>query len=282
MIIALGDDLVRKPAVAGQFYPGDAGRLKSEIASCFKSPIGPGSAEPPKSVRARSIVGAVAPHAGYVFSGPVAAHLYLKLWAQKAPETIVILGPNHTGYGAGAAVTSEDFQTPLGIVQTDKKMVGDLVDDLIIDDSSAHAYEHSLEVQVPFIQYIGWKSRIVPICLGLHDYESLVDVGRRIRGAIADRDDVLVLASSDMSHYVTAKVAKELDMKAIDCILALDSKKLYQTVLTNNITMCGFGPVISMIEAVKGTKATLLKYATSGDVQPMREVVGYASVAVEK
>jgi hypothetical protein len=278
----LGDALVRRAAVAGQFYAGNSGRLLSEISQCFKSPLGPGSAEPPESVGKRSVVGAVAPHAGYMFSGPVAAHLYRRLWEQEPPSTVVIIGPNHTGYGAGAAVTSEDFQTPLGLVEVDKKLVGDLVGDLIIDDPSAHAYEHSLEVQVPFLQYIGWKSMIAPICLALHDFESLVDVGRKIGSAIAGRDDVLVLASSDMSHYVPAKVAKLLDGKAIDCIVALDSKRLYQTVLSNNITMCGFGPVISMIEAVRGSKAKLLKYATSGDVQPMDEVVGYASIAVEK
>lgn len=276
-----GVALVRRPTVAGQFYERDAGRLRSEISRCFESPIGPGSAEPPKSIGKRTIIGAMAPHAGYTFSGPVAAHLYRRLWEQEPPATVVILGPNHTGYGAGAAVTSEDFQTPLGVAEVDQKLLADLVDDLIINDSTAHAYEHSLEVQVPFIQYIGWKSRILPICLGLHDYESLVDVGKKIREAIAGRDDVLVLASSDMSHYVSAKVAKELDGKAIDCILALDSKHLYQTILSKNITMCGFGPVISMIEAVKGSKATLLKYATSGDVQPMPDVVGYASITIE-
>ena len=256
--------------------------MLSEISQCFKSPLGPGSSEPPKSVGRRSIVGAMAPHAGYMFSGPVAAHLYRKLWEQEPPATVVIIGPNHTGYGAGAAVTSEDFQTPLGIVEIDKKLVGELVDDLIIDDPSAHAYEHSLEVQVPFIQYIGWKSRIAPICLGIHDYESLIEVGKKIRDAIDGRNDVLVLASSDMSHYIPAKVAQVLDGKAIDSIIALDPKRLYQTVMSNNITMCGFGPVISMMEAVKGSKAKLLKYATSGDVQPMDEVVGYASISVEK
>ena len=276
-----GVPLVRRPAVAGQFYERDAGRLTSEITRCFKSPLGPGSADPPKSIGKRTILGAMAPHAGYMFSGPVAAHLYRRLWGQQPPATVVIIGPNHTGYGAGAAVTAEDFQTPLGVAEIDQKLISDLVDDLIINDASAHAYEHSLEVQVPFLQYIGWKSRIVPICLALHDYESLIDVGKKLREAIGERDDVLVLASSDMSHYVSAKVAKELDGKAIDCILALDSKRLYQTILSKNITMCGFGPVISMIEAVKGSKATLLKYATSGDVQPMQDVVGYASITIE-
>jgi AmmeMemoRadiSam system protein B len=276
-----GVALVRRPTVAGKFYERDAGRLISEISSCFKSPIGPGSAEPPKSIGKRTVIGAMAPHAGYMFSGPVAAHLYRRLWEQEPPATVVILGPNHTGYGAGAAVTSEGFQTPLGVAEVDQRLLADIVDDLIINDPTAHAYEHSIEVQVPLIQYIGWKSRILPICLALHDYESLVEVGKKIREAIAGRDDVLVLASSDISHYVSAKVAKELDGKAIDCILKLDSKRLYQTIFSKNITMCGFGPVISMIEAVKGSKATLLKYATSGDVQPMPDVVGYASISIE-
>jgi MEMO1 family protein len=217
-----------------------------------------------------------------VFSGPVAAHLYRKLWEQEPPKTVVILGPNHRGYGAGVAVTSEAFDTPLGEVQVDGELIGDLVDDLIINDSEAHAYEHSLEVQIPFMQFIGWDPLIVPICVGAQDLETLMAVGEKLRKSISGRNDVLMIASSDMSHYVTAKVAKTLDTKAIDCVLAMDPKRLYETILKNNITMCGFAPTIIMMEALKGSKASLLKYATSGDVKPMQEVVGYASIALER
>lgn len=268
--------------MAGQFYPGDKAGLTAEITNCFKSPLGPGSIDPPKSLRKRSIIGAVSPHAGYVYSGPVAAHLYRKLWEQEKPSTVIILGPNHSGYGAGIAITAEDFQTPLGVVKTDGALVGELLGDLITEDPVAHAYEHSLEVQIPFLQYIGWNSMIVPICVGLTEYETLVEVGKKIHGAIEKRNDILVIASSDMSHYVPPKVAKELDAKAIDCILALSSRKLYDTIIQKNITMCGFAPTIVMMEAVKGSKATLLKYATSGDVHPMEEVVGYASIMIER
>lgn len=273
---------LREPAVAGQFYPGRKSELIEEITRCFKGPLGPGDSEPPKRIEKRTIVGAVAPHAGYVYSGQVAAHLYRKLWSQERPATVVILGPNHTGYGAGLAVTKEDFMTPLGVVRTDRELVSKLVDDGFTEDYVAHVYEHSIEVQLPFIQYIGWESTIVPICVGIHDYDELKDAGRKLGKAIQGRNDVLVIASSDMSHYVPARVAKELDGKAINAILSLDSKKLYETIFSNNITMCGFGPAIIMMEAVRGTKATLLKYATSGDVHPMRDVVGYASITIER
>ena len=275
-------NLVRRPAVAGQFYASDKSRLVQEIKRCFESPIGPGSSAPPTSVGARSIVGALSPHAGYVFSGPVAAHLFRALWGQEAPRTVIILGPNHTGYGAGVAVTSEEFQTPLGVVKTDGDLIGALADDLIMDDPEAHAFEHSLEVQIPFMQYIGWDPLIVPICVGVQEFDVLVKIGKRIRETISGRDDVLIIASSDMSHYVPAKKAKELDSKAIDCILAMDPRRLYETVLSKNITMCGFAPAIIMMEALKGSRARLLKYATSGDVQPMDEVVGYASISIER
>jgi len=276
------ENLVRRPAVAGQFYSAERSRLAVEIRKCFESPIGPGSSEPPKPMAKRSIVGALSPHAGYVFSGPVAAHLYAKLWAQEPPRTVVILGPNHTGYGAGVAITSEAFETPFGTVQVDGEMVADLVGDLIIDDPEAHAYEHSLEVQIPFMQYIGWNPLIVPICIGVQDFDVLVSIGGKLKKAMSGRKDVLVIASSDMSHYVPPKVAKSLDMKAIECIIAMDPKRLYETILANNITMCGFAPAIAMMESLKGSKAELLKYATSGDVRPMDEVVGYASIALER
>lgn len=273
---------MREPAVAGQFYPNGKSELIDEISQCFKSPLGPGDAESPKTVEKRTIIGAIAPHAGYVYSGPVAAHLYRKLWSQEMPSTIVVLGPNHTGYGAGLAITTEDFKTPLGVVKIDDELVARLIGDKFINDYVAHAYEHSIEVQLPFIQFLGWSSKLVPICVGIHEYDELRDAGRQLRKAIQGREDVLVIASSDMSHYVPAKVAKELDGKAINAILALDSEKLYDTIFSNNITMCGFGPTIMMMEAVEGSKATLLKYGTSGDVHPMRDVVGYASVIVER
>lgn len=282
-IILWGIELaLRKPAVAGHFYSGSRETLMAEVRRCFESPMGPGSSEPPQSVGKRTIFGALSPHAGYVFSGPVAAHVYRKLWEQKPPATVIILGPNHTGMGAGVAVATEDFETPFGVVEIDQELVKSLADDTIMPDMTAHAHEHSIEVQLPFMQYMGWSSKIVPISMALVDYDLAAIVGKKLRDAISDRDDVLVVASSDMSHYVPQKIAEELDGKAIDKMLKLDSRGLYNVVISKNITMCGLGPTISMIEAVRGSKATLLKYATSGDIQPMREVVGYAAVSIEK
>jgi hypothetical protein len=256
--------------------------LTSEIRKCFLSPIGPGSADPPASLSKRTIVGALSPHAGYVYSGPVASHLFRALWDQKPPKTVIILGPNHHGLGAGVAVTSEDFETPLGTVKADGELIAELVDDVITNDISAHVYEHSIEVQIPFMQFIGWKPLIVPICIGTQEYGDLTMVGKRIQKVISGRDDILIIASSDMSHYIPPAKAKELDMKAIDCILAMDQRKLYDTIITKNITMCGFAPAIVMMEALDGGKAKLLKYATSGDVRPMDEVVGYAAISIER
>ena len=274
--------MVRFPAVAGHFYPGDETSLMAEIVKCFESPLGPGGSGAPKSFNKRTIYGGLSPHAGYIYSGPVAAHLYRKLWEQEPPSTVIILAPNHTGFGATVAVSPEDFQTPLGIVKADEELIDQLLGDPITVDSSAHAHEHSIEVQLPFMQYLGWDIKIVPICMALQDYDTAVQVGKRINEAIAKRDDVLVIASSDMSHYVPEKIARDVDGLAIEQILSLDTRGLHKTVVSNNISMCGLAPVIGMMEAVKGSKATLLKYGTSGDVHPMRDVVGYAAVSIEK
>lgn len=279
------DILIRRPVVAGHFYSSEKEALNAEIMRCFKSPLGPGDHEPPKSIGDRSIFGALSPHAGYAFSGPIAAHLYRELWNQKPPGTVIIIGPNHTGLGAGVSVSDSDFETPLGVVKADKELISEISGDTIMLDQSAHMFEHSIEVQMPFMQYIGWDVKMVPICMALQDFDTAVRVGAEIGEAISGRDDVLVISSSDMSHYVPERQAKEHDRMAIDRILALDSKALYETVLSKNITMCGVGPTISMMEATKSSgvsKAKLLKYATSGDVQPMREVVGYASISLEK
>lgn len=273
---------MRRPAVAGHFYAGDKNRLLAELKRCFESPLGPGSSEPPSSVGDRSIIGAMSPHAGYMFSGPVAAHLYRRLWDQEPPSTVVILGPNHTGVGPSISLGKEDFQTPLGIAPLDEEIVGDLAGDFIVPDSSAHISEHSIEVQIPFMQFLGWNFKIVPICVGVLDFEAAAKLGKTIREAVKDRDDVLVIASSDMSHYVLEETAKEKDRKAIDKMLTLDSRGLFDTVISENISMCGMGPTVGMMEAIESSHASLLKYATSGDVQPMREVVGYAAVSFEK
>lgn len=272
--------MVRVPAVAGQFYEGGKERLIEEVEECFLHKLGPGKL-PELRKGDRKIKGAVVPHAGYVYSGPVAAHVYRALADDGFPETFVILGPNHTGHGSGVALTTHTFVTPLGDVPVDTELAKRIAQDVIDDDIAAHRYEHSIEVQLPFLQYIKKDIRFVPICMAIQDYRMAARVGEIIGKAIAGKD-VVVLASTDLSHYEARKIAERKDMAVIDAILKLDPKLVYNSVNKYDVSMCGYGPVIAMLTAVKGDKATLLKYATSGDVSPMPDVVGYAAIVVTR
>ncbi len=270
---------MRHPTVAGKFYPGREKDLREEIRNCFLSPFGPGSV-PELSTGERRIVGAVVPHAGYTFSGPIAAHVYAALVQDGFPETFVIIGPNHNAIGSAVALAAEDFVTPLGTCEIDKEMASDLERWFVIDPI-AHQYEHSIEVQLPFIQYFSGEVKILPISMALQDYETAKEAGSQLRDAIWDRD-VVVIASTDFSHYVAEAVAKKRDAEVIDQILRLNPKGVYDTVLRREVSMCGYGPVMMMLEAVRGREAQLLKYGTSGDVYPMKDVVGYGAIVVRK
>ena len=271
---------MRHPVVAGTFYADDARTLRNQLEQSFLGPLGPGRT-PKLGTGPRRVIGGVAPHAGYVFSGMVAAHLYARIADDGMPQTVVILGPNHTGRGSGLAVTMQDFETPLGVVKVDRDLAKAIRRDLVDEDEEAHRHEHSIEVQLPFLQYISPNFRFVPICMGFQDYEAAVSVGKTIRDATKGRD-VVVIASTDMSHYVSKETAKRKDGLALDAVKAMDAKRLFDVVRDEDISMCGYGPVMATITACAGGRATLLKYATSGDVQPMRDVVGYASVVIEK
>lgn len=271
---------MRYPAVAGQFYSSDPEKLRKQIENCYKSPIGPG--ELPKLQKGpRSIVGAVSPHAGFVYSGPVAAHVFLALAKDGFPETFIIIGPNHSGMGAMVSVTTEDFSMPTGVVQVDKDMANAICKGMISKDKTAHRLEHSLEVQLPFIQQISSNVKIVPVCMGMQDLDTAKEVGEVIGKEIQGKD-VVIIASTDFSHYVPQETAEKMDRLAIDRILELDPSGLIDVVSRKNISMCGYGPVTAMLIACQGSKSELLKYSTSGDISPMREVVGYAGMIVRK
>lgn len=270
--------MVRRAAVAGQFYANKAAALRSEVERCFLSPIGPGYVPKLNMSGERRIVGAMVPHAGLVYSGPVAAHVYAVLAEDGFPETFVIIGPNHHGVGKGVAVSDEDFETPMGISKVDQEIVSRLKG-VVEVDRSAHVHEHSLEVQLPFIQYIKPDTKIVAIAMGYQDPETAKEVARSVRKAIEGRD-VVVLASSDMSHYIPAKEAAWLDGKVLEKVKSLDPKGMYDEVLHNHVSMCGYGPVMAMLSAIDGKDGSILRYANSGDVHPMDTVVGYAAVAV--
>lgn len=279
---------MRPPVVAGQFYAGSRLSLVEQIEWCYTHTHGPGKV-PEVQAGPRRLVGLVSPHAGYVYSGPVAAHGFARMAQDGRPGSIIILGPNHTGYGSGVSImTSGKWGTPLGEVQVDKQL-GEAIgkkSDIIDVDKVAHAHEHSLEVQLPFLQHLfGDEFKIVPICMMLQDLRTSKEVGEAV-GEASIGKDVVVIASTDFTHYESQRLAVMKDRMAIDKILALDPDGLVQTVEEEAITMCGYGPVSAMLHAAKklgAKKAELLKYATSGETAgPMPQVVGYGSIAVSR
>ncbi len=264
---------MRIPAVAGQFYPHSKKDLNLQISRCF--------ADLPQSERA--VLGAVVPHAGYMYSGNTAAHVYSVL---PEADTFVLLGPNHTGYGSPVAVSGETWSTPLGEVRSDSEFIKQLPKKIIDIDDTAHRYEHSIEVQLPFLQYRFREFSIVPICMGMQDEETALDVGAELAEAIRRvHRKVVIIASSDFTHYEPAKIARQNDAYYIDSILSLDISGFYSRLHERNASVCGYGAIAAMLEASKklGAKAaTLLKYSTSGDVTgDPSSVVGYAGIIVE-
>ena len=198
----------------------------------------------------RNIVGLICPHAGYVYSGPVAAHAFYELAIDGKPDTVVLLGPNHTGYGSALALMREGiWRTPLGDVEVDSGLADAILHETsIVDvDETAHRYEHSIEVQLPFLQFLyGNTFKIVPICYLMQDYDSALEVGRALTEAL-DATNTVVIASSDMTHYEPAKVAAAKDQAALKAVTDMDAKRFYETVETQNITACGYAPITSLI-----------------------------------
>jgi AmmeMemoRadiSam system protein B len=269
---------MRYPAVAGQFYEGTKEGLTRQIEECFLHPLGPGEI-PTLQKGPREIKGAVVPHAGFMFSGPVAAHVAAALARDGFPESFIIIGPKHRAFGSPIAITREPFSTPLGTVEIDLELAGALHTGIIDDDLVAHREEHSIEVQLPFLQYLKPDIKFVPMCMGLQTLKVAKEIGEVVSKAISGRD-VVILASTDFSHYVPRETAEKKDSNALEAIKNLDAKALYKTVEKYNISMCGYGPVMAMLRSVQGTKAELLKYSTSGDVMEMRDVVGYGALVV--
>ncbi|MGD6852012.1 MAG: AmmeMemoRadiSam system protein B [Candidatus Bathyarchaeia archaeon] len=277
---------LRRAVVASQFYEGTAEALRAQLNSCFLHKLGPQKLpQVNTSTHPRSIVGLICPHAGYMYSGPVAALSYYELAQDGKPDTVVLLGPNHTGYGSALSVMREGaWQTPLGNVEIDTKLVDEILHETkILDiDDTAHRYEHSLEVQLPFLQYLyGNSFKIVPICYLMQDYDSAVEIGRALTEAL-DATNTVVIASSDMTHYEPAEEAAAKDQAALKEVTALNAKGFYSTVEAQNITACGYAPITSLITYAVGVcaKAQLLGYHNSGDITgDHSSVVGYAAVS---
>jgi len=273
---------MRAPAVAGQFYPSTEDELNSLFSDLFIHPLGAGRIPQYNPEGERLIEGGIVPHAGYVYSGPIASHFYASLAEDGYPDTFVIIGPNHYAAGSGVATTLEDFSTPYGVARIDRELAKSITKELVAVDELAHKYEHSIEVQLPFLQFFKVDIKIVPITMAIQEQVIAEGLGKIIRDAISESGkDVVVIASTDFSHYVPKKKAYKNDALAIERIVNRDISGLYKVIYRKNITMCGYGPVAAMLTATHG-KVELLKYATSGDIQPMEEVVGYASFKVNR
>ncbi|HKI25321.1 MAG TPA: AmmeMemoRadiSam system protein B [Candidatus Sulfotelmatobacter sp.] len=268
---------LRHPAVAGRFYPRQAEELRAEAAAYLQH----GAASEP----AARAIGCIVPHAGYVYSGHVAGAVFARI---AIPQRCVVLCPNHTGMGRALAIMSEGaWETPLGAVPIDPELAAALKAScpLLHEDSAAHRAEHAAEVELPFLQLRQPELKFVPIALGTVQLEPMEQLGKALAEVIAAQNDpVLIVASSDMNHYESDAVTRVKDHRAIERILSLDPRGLYDVVTQQDISMCGFGPAVAMLTAARqlGAKsAQLVKYATSGDISGDRDmVVGYAGVVV--
>ncbi len=259
---------MRHPAVAGTFYPSSRESLLSMLREFV-------SHNPDQSV-----IACVSPHAGYVYSGRTAGKVYSLI---PHVETYVIIGPNHTGYGSSVALSTDTWKTPLGEVEIDLDFVDAMPKKIVDLDETAHRFEHSLEVQVPFLQYIntGKTFKIVPICLGLQDEETAREVADEILSAKEETGkDVVLIASSDMHHYLPDEECRARDKTVIDSILSMNVSKFYNTIYRMQASVCGYGAIaVAMIYSNRyNAEAKLVDYSTSGDVEPMAEVVGYAGI----
>jgi AmmeMemoRadiSam system protein B len=269
--------MVRPPAVAGRFYPDQPDQLAEQVASYCAAPAASIS---------RKAIACVVPHAGYRFSGHVAGAVYARL---DMPRHFLLLGPRHYPRGEAQAILSEgSWQTPLGRAEIDTALGAEMKQacGALVEDEVAHRDEHAVEVQLPFLQALAGDFRFVPIALGTRDYGALEALGQAMAGVVAARaEPVLIIASSDMNHYESDEITRKKDSAALDRLLALDPRGLYDVVRREAITMCGVGPAISMLVAARllgATRGELVRYATSGDVNgDYREVVGYAGCIVD-
>jgi len=279
---------IRYPIVAGTFYSSDPKRLRNEIESCFLGKYGPGKLPGPEG-RERSIIALVAPHAGYIYSGQTAAWSYRALSEENPPETAVILSPNHTGFGPPVSLyKSGEWRTPLGKTSIDDNLAQEIfsASKIINFDDLAHVNEHSIEVHVPFLQYLyGDKIKIVPIVMGYQDLETSQSIGKTLAKVLKDHNTVIV-ASTDLTHMEPKQSAKCKDDLVLDSIRTMDEVKLQNVVRSNRITMCGYGPVSAALVAAKllgANQAEVLSYNTSGDITgDLNAVVGYVAAKITK
>jgi len=275
---------VRKPAVAGQFYPSDSTELSTLIDECYLHRLGPGK-KPPAPPSRDDVVAVVSPHAGYVYSGPVAAHSYLHVSSLRSPDLIVVVAPNHYGIGSGVSTfQSGEWETPLGRMRVDSEAARQLTEfaEIVAFDPGAQRLEHSLEVQLPFIQKIyGDAIPLLPISLLFQDIDTAKTISSALVKLCGGRR-VVFIASSDLTHYEPAAVAREKDSALIEQVLKMDLEGFYSTLERLNVSACGFGAIATVMETARSLglhRAELLKYASSGDTSGDNlQVVGYGAL----
>lgn len=267
--------MTRYPSVAGMFYPGDGDVLRTEVGKLIKD-----------AENKLKVIGLISPHAGYVYSGGCAGSGFGKV---NIPDRVIILGVNHRGVGHPMAVDGNNkWNTPIGDIEIDEELRDELIQssEVFSVDSTPSAEEHSLEVQVPFIQLLNPSAKILPITIGTHNRDTMKAGGIEIGRIIKEKgDNILIIASTDMSHYISADNAKALDYLAIEKIIDLDPDGLYDIVHSNRISMCGVSPTYIMMTAAKdlgGTKGEVIEYTNSGYTSgDFDQVVGYLSAYID-
>lgn len=295
-MVSNGKKIIRNPIVAGSWYSGSKERLIKEIESYYKHSVGPGKL--PELNDKRNLLGVVAPHAGFACSAPIQAHAYWSVANHFASiDTAIILGPNHTGLGIPLSIfPSGVWRTPLGEVQTDEelsKIIISLAKDSPIEDSigfdeRAHLNEHSIEIQLPFLQHLyGNEFKIVPICLGDQKISTIVSLGKILNNLLEKTEKrIIIIASTDLTHYDPYDVTNKKDMELIEQVKTLNIEKTYKTIEENNISACGPGGIAVLMYIANVTEfknVKVLKHATSGDTcADKNRTVGYVAIAFEK
>lgn len=268
--------MIRQPQAAGTFYPAEETPLRRQLKELIK-----------EEQKKEQAFGIVSPHAGYVFSGRIAGLCFSRVALTK---TVIILGPNHTGLGAPFSIMAEDvqWQMPMGAVAVDSELARQILSacSRLKNDHEAHLYEHSIEVQLPFLQYLLPSIKIVPIVLGAAGVSVYDEIGKGIADTLQkNKQECLIIASSDMSHYEPREQAKAKDEMAIAAMINLDVQELLRRVDKLHISMCGYGPAAVMLSAAKrlgAARGRLIEYQTSGDVTgDYSSVVGYAGILVQ-
>ncbi|TFF91109.1 AmmeMemoRadiSam system protein B [Candidatus Thorarchaeota archaeon] len=279
--------MTRMPVFAGSWYQGRDILLQQSVRDCFTGKLGPGRLPEGEPGSKREIKAFIAPHAGHVYSGQAAAHTYINLFEDGKPERIVILGPNHTGMGAKLAVCNDDWQTPLGVVRFDHVLGSAIVEEnkYAENDCIAHGREHSIEIQLPFLQYIfGSGLSFVPICVTEQSWAVCQSIGKTL-AKLAEEMDIMVIASSDFTHFESAESAKKKDNQAMEYLEFLNPKGFLDFVQGHRISICGAGPIAATALFAKergASKFEILKYTTSGDITgDQKSVVAYVAASFE-